>query len=292
MKKLMYFGVLMAICLLSGAALCWGIINAEDRKDPLNKADTFVYSEKGILFWFELTSRKGKVEGEFHQQKVIEEIGKVPFLDEKETTITGKATEKGYEFIRTNSGNILKFNAWFSGENLFVQKQGEKEKIFEAMNHKELDGKVKAIQEELEFAIYHSEEKENNRLRKFFADLKSVYGYLYSSENESFQLFIKIDEALLQGELTGSLLMINQTEDKNHPYKETKYHLNGITDGLMLELYTNVDGKETSLIGNFHSDASSFDVSFWKTNQNISFHAVTEEEFNQSYEEFKTKAIK
>jgi hypothetical protein len=172
------------------------------------------------------------------------------------------------------------------GANLFVKKQGEKDNLlFEAMDHKQLDKKRKTLQQELELAIYHSEEKENNRLRKFFTDLRNVYGYLYSSEKESFQLFIKIDEALLEGELSGSLLVLEHTENINNPYEETKYILNGITDGLMLELSTIVDGKETRLKGDFHGDAFGFDLSFWKTTNQLSFHAVTEEEFNQSYEE-------
>jgi hypothetical protein len=293
MKKLKYWGVLVVIGLLIGVAFWWGISRVEDRKDPLNKADAFVYSENGILYWFELTSRNGKVQGKFHQQKVIEEIGKVPFLEEEKSPLTGKTTENGYEFMITIGGDIMKFDAWFTGTNLFVQKHGEKDnKLFEAMDHKEFDKKEKAIQQELQMAIYHSEEKEKNRLRTFFADLKSVYGYLYSTENESFQLFLKIDEALLQGELSGSLLMMTNTGDINNPYEESKYDLNGITDGLMVELFTIVEGKATRLKGNFHGDASSFDLSFWKTKQKLSFHAVTEEEFKQSYEEFITKAHK
>lgn len=293
MKKIKYSVVSVAIGLLIGITFWWGISTVEDLKDPLNQADAFVHSEKGILSWMELTSRNGKVEGNFYQQKVVEEIGKVPFLEEKKSTITGKTTEKGYEFIITNGGDILKFDAWFSGSNLFVQKHGEIDnKVYEAVDHENLNLNLKVIQEELEFAIYHSEEKEKNRLRKFFADLKGAYGYLYSSKNESYQLFIKIDEALLQGELSGNLLMMANTGDKNQPYEETKYQWNGITDGIMVELFTIVDGKETKLEGNFLGDASSFDLTFWKSNQRLPFHAVTEEEFNQSYEEFKTKAHK
>jgi hypothetical protein len=293
MKKLKYWGVPAVIVLLIGSAFWWGISKVDDRKDPLNKSDAFVFKDNGILYWFDLTSRKGKVEGTFYQQKIIEEIGKVPILEEKKFPLIGETTETGYEFMIKNSEEIMKFDAWFSGKDLLVQKKGEKDsKLFVAMDHKELGKNVKAIQQVLQMAIYHSEEKEKNRLRKFFADLKSVYGYLYSSENESFQLLIKIDEALLQGELSGSLLMMADTGDINKPYEETRYVLNGITDGLMVELFTNVDGKETRLTGSFHNGATSFDLSFWKTNQKLSFHAVTEEEFIQSYEGFKTNAHK
>jgi hypothetical protein len=138
-------------------------------------------------------------------------------------------------------------------------------------------------------ANYHSEENENNRLKKFFSDLASVYGYLYSTENGSYQLFVKIDEALLEGELTGSLLLMAYTEDTNNHYKETRYVLNGITDGHMVEFFTTVDGKKTKLKGNFYEGATGFDLSFWATEQELSFHAVTEEEFKQSYDGFKIK---
>ncbi|USK87489.1 hypothetical protein [Peribacillus asahii] len=291
MKKLKYWGVAVVIGSLIGVAFWWATSEEKDQKDPLNQSDAFVYSDNGILYWFELTSQKGKVKGTLHQQKIIEEVGKVPFMEEKKSSLTGETTEKGYEFKVNNGGNIITFDAWFSDGNLLVQKQGEKDnEVYKAVDQEELDKYVKALQQGLQMAIYHSEEKEKNRLRKFFSDLDSVYGYLYSTENGSFQLFIKIDEALLQGELTGSLLMMTDTGSKTNPYEETRYALNGITDGLMVRFFTTVDGKETKLEGNFHEGATRFDLSFWTTDQKLSFHAVTEEEFKQNYEEFKQKA--
>jgi hypothetical protein len=279
--------------LLIGVVFWWGFSIFEDRKDPLNKADSFVYSDSGSLYWFEVSSRKGKVEGFYHQQEVIEEVGKVPYLEEKKSPINGKTTENGYEFKINSDGDILKYHAWFSGGNFLVQKHGEINNLsFEAVDQVKLDENIKALQKDLEKAIYHAEEKENSRLRNFFTDLRSVYGYLYSRENETFQLFIKIDEALLQGEISGSLLLMNHNGDKTNRYDETKYDFNGITDGIMVEIFTLVDGKETSMTGSFHGDASSFDLSFWKSDQKLSFQAVTEEEFHQKYEEFKTKAYK
>lgn len=279
------------IGLLIGVAFWWAASEVKDRKDPPNESDAFVYSENSILYWFDLTSRKGTVEGILHQQKIIEEIGKEPFMEEKKYPLTGETTKKGYEFKVYNDGKIMTFDAWFSGANLFVQKQGKKDnKLYKAVDQEELSEYVKEIQKELQIAIYHSEEKEKNRLKKFFSELESVYGYLYSTENGSSQLFLQIDEALLQGELTGSLLIMTDTGNKNTPYEETRYVLNGITDGLIVLLFTTVDGKETRLKGNFHEAATGFDLSFWTTDQKLSFHAITEEEFKQSYEEFKTKA--
>lgn len=281
----------LLIGFLIGVAFWWTTSEGKDRKDPLNQSDAFVSSDNGILYWFELTSRKGKVEGTLHQQKIIEEVGKVPFIEEKRSSLTGETTEKGYEFKVDNGGNIITFDAWFSEGNLVVQKQGKKDnEVYKAVDQEELDKYVKAIQQELQVAIYHSEEKEKNRLRKFFSDLDNVYEYFYSAENESFQLFIKIDEALLQGELTGSLLMMTDTGSKTNSYEETRYALTGITDGLMVQFFTIVDGKETKLEGNFYEGATRFDLSFWTTDQKLSFHAVTKEEFKQNYENFKAKA--
>ena len=89
--------------------------------------------------------------------------------------------------------------------------------------------------------VDRSEEIEKNRLNKFFSELETIYGYFYSADDESLQLFIKIDEALLEGELTGSLFMMADTGS----YEETSYVLNGITDGLMVQFFTIVDEKDT-----------------------------------------------
>lgn len=241
MKKLRYCGVAAVIGLLIGVVFWWATTEVKDRKDPLNKSDAFVYSDNRTLYWFELASRRGKVEGKLHQQKFIEEVGKAPFMEEKNSPLTGETTEKGYEFKVNNGGDIMTFDAWFSGPHLLVQKQGEKDnKLYNPVDQEELDEYVKAIQ------LYDSEQKENNRIKKFFSDLDSVYGYLYSTENGQFQLFVKIDVALLEGELTGSLLVMDHTGNKNNPYEETRYVLNGVTDGHMVEFFTNVDGKKTN----------------------------------------------
>ncbi|MFD2446915.1 hypothetical protein ACFSO7_23520 [Bacillus sp. CGMCC 1.16607] len=156
---------------------------------------------------------------------------------------------------------------------------------YNPVDQEELDGYVESL------LNYHTEEIENNRLRKFFNDLRKVYGYLHTSDDGSYQFFIKIDEVLLDGGgLTGSLLMMADTENKNNPYEETRYVLNGGTDGHMVEFFTTVNGKKTKLKGNFHESATGFDLSFWATNRKLLFHAVTEEEYKQKYEEFKTKA--
>ncbi|WHY92951.1 hypothetical protein QNK12_05510 [Neobacillus cucumis] len=276
MKKLKYWGAAAVIGLLIGTAFWWATSKVKDLKDPLNKSDAFVYSDNGILHWFELNSRRGKVTGKLHQQRFIEKAGKSPFKEEKIYSLTGETTEKGYKFKVNNGGKITTYEAWFSGPHLSVQRQGEKDiRLYNPVNHKELDGYIKALKD------YHAEENENKRIRNFFSDLRSVYGYLYTAQDNSFQLFVKIDEALLEGELTGFLLIM---DDKG---KESRFVLNGVTDGRLVKFYTTVDGKTTKLEGKFHEGATGFDLSFWKTDQKLSFHAVTKEVFKQSYKEFK-----
>ena len=63
---------------------------------------------------------------------------------------------------------------------------------------------------------------------------------------------------------------------------ETRYALNGVTDGNMVRFFTTVDGKTTKLEGHFHDGAIGFDLSFWSSVQKLTFRAVTEEEFKQS----------
>ncbi|MBN6886429.1 hypothetical protein ACUXCC_001105 [Cytobacillus horneckiae] len=116
------------------------------------------------------------------------------------------------------------------------------------------------MQQELQIAIDQMEEKEKNRLKKFFSDLNSIYGFLYSRANDSYQLLLTINEATLEGEVAGTLLMMTNKGRGNNSYEETSYDLNGITDGLMVELFTTVDGKKTKLEGNFHEGASGFDL--------------------------------
>lgn len=284
MKSFKYWGVTVALALLIGVGISWTITKIKERNDPLNKSDAFVYSNNGTLYWFELASRKGKLEGYLHRQKLVNKIEEPVNIEEKKYLLDGEKTEKGYEFKVKVDGEIITYDAWVSGPHLSVQKHGEKDiRLYNPVNKEELGEYIDALKN------YHAEEKENNRLRKFFTDLRQVYGYLYTSGNSSYQLFIKIDEALQEGELRGSLLMMNDTGDKIQPYQETRYDLNGITDGLMVEFYTTVDEKKVKMTGNFHEGAVSFDLSFWKSDEKLRFKAVTEEEFKQRYEDFTKK---
>ncbi|WP_066305724.1 hypothetical protein [Bacillus sp. FJAT-29814] len=279
MKKLKYWRVAAVIGLLIGIVYWWATSLVKDLKDPLNKADVFVYSDNGILHWFELTSRSGKVKGKLHQLRLIEKVGKAPSMEEKIYPVTGETTKKGYTFVVNKDGNLKSYEAWFSGPHLSVRMQVEQDSIlYNPVNQEELSGYVKALKD------YNTEEKENKQRRQFFDELRSVIGFLYVDENDLFKLFIKIDEALIEGELTGSLLMM----DSNG--KETRYALKGITDGQMLRLFATVNGETTKLEGHFHEGAAEFDLSFWTADKKLTFHAVTEKEFNQSYEKQKNNS--
>lgn len=131
-----------------------------------------------------------------------------------------------------NKGSdIILLDAWISGGNLFIQKQGEKgNKVFKAVNEEELNKNEKTMQQEMQIAIDQMEEKEKKRLKKFFSDFNSIYGFLYSRANDSYQLLLTINEATLEGEVTGTLLMMTNKGRGNNSYEETSYDLNGITD--------------------------------------------------------------
>ncbi|RSD27072.1 hypothetical protein [Mesobacillus subterraneus] len=265
MKSLKSWGVMTLIAILMGAVFWWAIAEWKNRNDPLNQSDAFVYTDNGMLYWFDLKTRNGQVQGSYHLQKLMEETGEVPFIEEKKYPLTGERTEKGYKFKVKVEGQVITFNAWFSVPHLTVQKNGEAgSALYNPVNQQELREYVDAL------LNYHAEEKENNRLKTFFSELRQVYGYLHTSKDGSYELFIKIDEALLQGELTGTLLMRTNTGE------ETVYELNGITDGHMLKLHTIKDGKEVKMTGSFHEGAQSFDLTFWKTNEKLTFHAVTD----------------
>ena len=128
-----------------------------------------------------------------------------------------------------------------------------------------------------------TEEMEKNRIRNFFDELNAIYGYYYRAEDYSFQLLLTIDEALYEGEISGSLLLMERTGDKQN---EARFEWSGITDGYIIKLYMTVDGEQKLMEGSFHGDTASFDVNFWTTNQKVMFQAVTEEEYKQRYEEY------
>ncbi|MCH1627729.1 hypothetical protein [Fredinandcohnia quinoae] len=96
MSKVKYWGVTVLIGLLLCIAYWWATI--DDRSDPLNNPVVFIYSDNSMLSWFNLSIKNGKVKGNLYQHKVIEEIGEVPVIEKKTYPLTGKVTEKGYEF--------------------------------------------------------------------------------------------------------------------------------------------------------------------------------------------------
>lgn len=283
------------LIILAGALIVllfwWLLSEKQDGKDSEDK-EIYLYSEQGELIWLELTNQQDKVKGKLHQKKVMDEIGEVPYMAEEEYTLIGEATEDGYIFEKTKDKESIELKANLTDSDISLEMPGEEgRKLLKPITSEKLTEYEEDIQQDLDYALYHMEKKEKDRIAKFVSEFTSVYGYLYSEEDKPYQLFLRIDEALLQGEVTAELLLMEKTEDENKPYNETRYPTYGITDGLMLELYTDVDGESTVLKGNFHDSAASFDLSFWLADEKLLFRAVTEEEFNQKYEEFKASAL-
>lgn len=258
-----------------------------------SKEEVYSYSQKGELIWVELNNRKDKVKGTIHWKKVVEEVGQVPYLEENKFALAGEKAEDGYIITLKKDKETIEAKVSIINSELSLQILGEEtSKPLKLVTKEELAAQQEVIQEDLEYALYHMEKKEKDRIAQFVSDFTNVYGYLYSEDDRPYLLFLRIDEALLQGEVTAELLLMEKTEDDNTPYKETSYPVNGITDGQILKLYTDVNGKSTLLEGNFHDSAASFDLTFWLTEEKVQFRAVSEEEFNQKFEAFKAWASK
>ena len=161
--KFKYWVVAIIIGPLIGAAIWWGPSLVIDSNDPLNKPDVFVYTNNGMLQWFELKLRNGKIDGTLHQQRLIETEDKAPSIDEKIYPVTGEGTKKGYKLVVKTVGT---YDAWFSGPHLALQKHGEQDRhLYNPVNQEELASYVDAL------LGYHKEEKEKNQRRQFLSEL-------------------------------------------------------------------------------------------------------------------------
>jgi hypothetical protein len=283
MNKSQFKGMAVVLLgLLIGYTAWWATTEAKVSSEPLNQHDAYVYSNNAMIHWFELNSRKGKVEGYFHEGKLIEEDGEPPLVETQKYPLTGKKTKNGYELTVSKDENKITYEVAFSGPHLSVRRRGEQEAILHnPVDQKELDEYVTALLD------YNVEKNEQDRIKQQFTNIRNVYGYLHTPLDGDQLLLIKIEEVLLEGEMAASLLIVSDTGDAGTPYKETKYALNGITDGNMLELYTYLDGKRFRLKGNFYEEATRLNLSLWTTDEKLDFHAVREEEFKKNYEEFK-----
>lgn len=277
-KKRWQFAVLAVLLI---GIVFWFVFNFT------GSSKTYVFSDEDSLYWFELSSRGDKVDGEFFQWELIQEVGQVPFLEKKEASVTGEKTEEGYTIKVDMDGEKLAFDIKYSGEDLLVSNQAEEGvNLYKPVEKESLTDYQNAINAQYEEAIYHAEYKENQRLRNFFDAFNAAYGYLHIAADGEFLVFLQIDEAHLEGEVMGSLQVIEQTGDTNSPFKETEYPVNGITDGLILRLYTDIDGESMKLEGEFIEPAESFELTFWKSSEKIRFDVVTEEEYKKLSEEF------
>lgn len=248
------------------------------------------YSDKDELSWFEWISRKGEVKGSFHEWILKEEIGRPPVIDQNTYHFIGKKMENGYELTVDKDGKDKLFYVTFSDGHLMLRKQTEtEEKEYRMVVEDELDYYVQLIEQELEKALYHAESKEKARVRTFFDELNRIEGFFSSAKDDSFQLYIQLDEALYEGELSGSLLLMLSTGEEASPYKEITYELHGITDGLMVQFFTMVDEEAMTLEGHFHEDDYRFEVSFWLSDQSLTFYPVKEEEFYEKYNQYKAR---
>nr|WP_231730891.1 hypothetical protein [Bacillus sp. AM 13(2015)] len=128
---------ILAILILGGVG--WTAYQAIAQKNSLNHSYAFAYKTKDRLNWFEISENKGKVTGHLNES-YIEEIWWDPQLYKKQYVITGHSKENGYEFQMKKGKETIIYEVHFSGKNLSVKKQGEKQStIYKAINQKKLD---------------------------------------------------------------------------------------------------------------------------------------------------------
>ncbi|MDG3044908.1 hypothetical protein OE903_17270 [Bacillus sp. B6(2022)] len=83
-----------------------------------------------------------------------------------------------------------------------------------------------------------TENRFHDYVRNFIKKVTGAYGYLYTAEDGSYQLFLKVKRMYMQSEWAGSFLMRKVPGDGGEPYKETKHTAGGVSDGIMFDLST------------------------------------------------------
>lgn len=263
----------------------------KNQNQPPHDSNLFVHHNNDSLSWIVLTNNRGNAAVEYHHDELVAEAGKEPFIQSEKQMWTGKTTRKGYDFSFKDENNSALYKAWFSNDLLVVQRTGDPDtqsyKLMSKEKHNELKN---ALEEKMQVAIYHAEANEKERLSTFFSELSRTYGYLHTNEKNSYQLLIKIDEALQEGELTATLFLFENKGNPADSTEEETFILNGISDGMMIEFFTTVEGKDMTLTGHFNEDTTSFDLSFWMNNDIVlTFQAVSEKEFKQRNKAFKVE---
>ncbi len=281
MIKRNYWPAGLLLVLFGLTAFLWASGASEKRVEPVNRWDAFVLQEDGALSWFTLKKESKKINGTYHQRFINDDTNQPAFIDEQKYKVTGKETDNGYE-LSLEGKERKTLEAWISGKDLSVKRAGQPVALYKSASESELEKHQAVLEEELEAFLYDYEYKEQQRIKAFFDLLRSKYGYIHIEEDRSLMIFIQFHEALYEGELSGSMLVLNKS---GSALQEEEYEINGITNGKSLTLFAPVDGKSVKLEGEFSDNLKNIRLSFWLTREKLEFHEADREELKRLLEE-------
>ncbi|MBD3861477.1 hypothetical protein IEE86_17265 [Bacillus sp. 28A-2] len=290
-KSNIWIAALLAVLVIG--AVGWTAYQAITKKSSLNHSYAFAYKTKDRVSWFKLTEKKGKVTGHLNET-ILEENPKRHFdpnLLINKYKLTGKAIENGYEFQVKQGKDTVTYEVHLAEKDLSVKKQGEKQSItYNAIDQQKLRAVQQDIHVRYEELMDDTENRFHDYVRNFIKKVTGAYGYLYTAEDGSYQLFLKVKRMYMQSEWAGSFLMRKVPGDGGEPYKETRHTAGGISDGMMFDLSTYPAIEKGFILGETDRDATSIKFPFKMAGGTIEFKAVTKEEYQEQAEAFKKQA--
>ncbi|MFE5470329.1 hypothetical protein [Bacillus safensis] len=287
--------IVAILAVLIMGAVSWIAYQANAKKSVLNQSYAFAYKTKNHVNWFKVTERKGKVTGHLNET-ILEENPKRHFdpnLFINKYKLTGKTIENGYEFQVKQGKETVTYKVHPAEKHLSVKKQGEKQSItYKAVDQNKLRAVQKDIHDRYDELMDDSENRFYDYVRNFIKKVTGTYGYLYTAEDGSYQLFLQVKRMHIESEWSGSFLMRTVPGDSGETYKETKYEARGISDGMMFDLvtYPGIGTENDFIVGETDRDAASIKLPFKMAGGTIEFKAVTKEEYQEQTEAFKKQA--
>ncbi|USD82793.1 hypothetical protein M5E02_18930 [Bacillus safensis] len=288
--------IVAVLTVLIIGAVSWSVYQTIGKKSVLNQSYAFAHKTKEGVNWFKITERKGKVTGHLNET-ILEESPEMHFdpnLFKHKYQLTGKTIENGYEFEVKQGKDPVMYEVHVAGKDLSVKKQGENKSItYKAVDQKKLNAYQKAIQDRYDELIDDSETRFYDYLRDYIKKVTGAYGYLYTAEDGSCQLFLQVKHMHIEGEWEGSFLMRTVPGDGSEPYKETKLEAGGVSDGIMFNISSYPEIEETKkgyIVGSTNRGAKSIKLPLKMAGGTAEFKPVTKQEYQIKSEAFKKQA--
>ncbi|CAL8901115.1 hypothetical protein ACQKEX_11995 [Bacillus pumilus] len=292
--KLRNIGILFMIVTLLIGVGSFGGNKASAKKESLNQSYAYAYKTKDNVSWLKVTEKKGKVTGYLNGKGVkVDPIE--PFMVKTKYKLTGKTTKKGYKLKVQQKKKTIVYDIYFSGKDLMVKKQGaKKSKRYQAVDEKKLKEYNKAIDKRYDEYVDTAEDRYYEIIGKYTDNLNKAYGYLYTAKNNSYQIFLDIEEAVFEGDFSGAITISKATGKKSKPLKKEKYQAVGTTGFKNFWVYPTPKIKcgLSKMIGSSDVEASYIELPIWKNNEKMKLKAVNKKQYQKQEEAFKNAAKK